>query len=187
MPSRAAKLSVLLAGALATLSACKQDDTASSPAPDPSQSVAPVQPSGEPSDPASAQASGAAGAIAADLDLGALQERQDPERLLRYYTNAIRVGDWNAAAKAWTLDALMTPEKLRAEFGGDAGPRMAVGKGDWANAAGSLFYEVPVTTDFPDGREARRGSIVLRRANDVPGASELQLVWRIERSSIVAQ
>lgn len=135
--------------------------------------------------PSGEASAGSEGGIAAGLDMGALQERRDPERLLRFYTNALRVGDWNSAAKAWALDALMTPEKLEAEFGGAAGPKVAVGRGDSGAAAGSLYYEVPVTIDFQDGRESRRGTIVLRRANDVPGASELQLVWRIERSSIV--
>jgi hypothetical protein len=186
MRSRTAQLlSVLVAGSLVTLAGCKQEEV---PAGAPSQSSdAAVPTDAAPSDEPSGWSSGAANGVAANLDLGALQERRDPERLLQFYTNAIRVGDWASAAKAWSLDAMMTPEKLQAEFDGDAGPKLALGRGDWANAAGSLFYETPVTVDFPDGRESRRGTIVLRRANDVPGASPQQLVWRIERSSIVPQ
>lgn len=41
--------------------------------------------------------------------------------------------------------------------------------------------------DFADGRPSRRGSIVLRRINDLPGASEQQLNWRIERMSTVTR
>jgi len=93
------------------------------------------------------------------------------------------VGDWIDAAKAWSLDAQMTPEKLQAEFGGQAGPKIAVGKGDVEGAAGSLYYEAPIVVDFADGRASKRGTIVLRRVNDVPGASEEQLNWRIERTS----
>ena len=135
----------------------------------------------------SAEASGEGGGIASPLDSAALQEKRDPDRLLRYYASAVRVGDWAAAAKAWSLDARMTPEKLEAEFGGDVGPQIALGKGDTEGAAGSLYYEAPVVITFPDGRTTRRGTIVLRRANDVPGASAEQLVWRIERSSTVSQ
>lgn len=136
----------------------------------------------------SAAATGAAvGGIASELDMGALIERRDPERLLRYYTNAIRLGDWIDGAKAWSLDAQMTPEKLRDEFGGKAGPKIAVGKGDIAGAAGSLYYEAPIVIDFADGRPSKRGTIVLRRVNDVPGASEEQLNWRIERTSTLTQ
>ena len=125
--------------------------------------------------------------LAAQLDQTALGERRDPERLLRYYINALRIGDWDDAAKAWTLDAQMTPNRLAEEFGGDAGPRIAVGRGDSSNAAGTLFYEAPLVLDFSDGRPSRRGSIVLRRVNDVPGASEQQLNWRIERMSTVTR
>lgn len=136
----------------------------------------------------SADASGAASsALAAKLDMAALKERRDPERLLRFYTNAIRIGDWVDAARAWSLDARMTPEKLEKEFGGDAGPKIAVGKGDTSGAAGSLYYEAPVVIDFADGRPSKRGTIVLRRVNDVPGASEQQLNWRIERTSTLTQ
>lgn len=185
MRSRTAKLlPFLVAGAITALGGCKQDEPSPAPIESESQSATGSQPGAEPSADASAAANGG---IAADQDLGALQEKADPERLLRFYINAIRIGDWEAAARAWSLDAQMTPEKLRAEFSGDAGPKVAVGKGDWENAAGSVFYEAPLTITFADARESRRGSIVLHRANDVPGASELQLVWRIERSSTVPQ
>ncbi|MCJ1961220.1 hypothetical protein [Novosphingobium mangrovi (ex Hu et al. 2023)] len=137
--------------------------------------------------PSDAATGAVSGGIANDLDMEALTERRDPERLLRYYTSAIRLGDWIDAAKAWSLDAQMSPEKLRDEFGGKAGPKIAVGKGDIAGAAGSLYYEAPIVVDFADGRPSRRGTIVLRRVNDVPGASEEQLNWRIERTSTLTQ
>jgi hypothetical protein len=129
----------------------------------------------------------AGAAPASTLDMAALGERRDPERLLRYYVSAIRVGDWASGAKAWSLDAQMTPDKLEAEFGGRAGPKLAVGKGDMEGAAGSLYYEAPLVVDFGDGRPSKRGTIVLRRVNDVPGASEEQLNWRIERTSTLTQ
>lgn len=174
-----------VAPAALLLSACDREQ----PVPQPSAEV-----SGEATDTAevaavpSADASAAASsALAANLDMAALKERRDPERLLRFYTNAIRIGDWVDAARAWSLDAQMTPNKLEKEFGGDAGPKIAVGKGDMAGAAGSLYYEAPILIDFADGRPSRRGTIVLRRVNDVPGASEEQLNWRIERTSTLPQ
>lgn len=129
----------------------------------------------------------AAPVAATTLDTGALAERRDPERLLRYYTNAVRAGDWVNAAKAWSLDAQMTPEKLTSEFGVTARPKLAVGKGDVEGAAGTLYYEAPVVVDYGDGRTAKRGTIVLSRVNDVPGASQEQLNWRIERTSTLVQ
>ena len=179
-------LALLAAGSLVALAGCKQDPSPAPLATDGSESAVASE-EVVPSDTPSGWSSGAANGVAADLDMGALQERRDPERLLRFYTSALRVGDWTNAAKAWSLDAGMTPDKLRAQFDGDAGPKLALGRGDWTNAAGSLFYETPVTVDFPDDRDSLRGTIVMRRANDVPGASALQLVWRIERSSIVPQ
>ena len=179
-------LALLAAGSLVALAGCQQEPSPAPLATDSSESAV-ANDEIVPSDTPSGWSSGAANGVAADLDLGALQERRDPERLLRFYTNAIRDGDWTNAAKAWSLDAGMTPDKLRAQFDGDAGPKLALGRGDWANAAGSLFYETPVTVDFADARESLRGTIVMRRANDVPGASPLQLVWRIERSSITPQ
>lgn len=137
-----------------------------------------------PGDQPSGWVSGDESLVSTALDLGALEERRDPERLLRFYTHAIRIGDWVNAAKAWSLDSTVTPEKLRAEFDGVAGPRLAVGRGDSSKYAGSLFYVTPVTVDFPDARTSRRGTIVMERADDAPGASPLQLVWRIKRSTI---
>ncbi|CDO35524.1 MULTISPECIES: hypothetical protein [Novosphingobium] len=180
-----AAFATALTASVLLLSACDREP----PMAEPSASI-----SGEPSEGAmvqevpSADASGAASAgLAAGLDMAALKERRDPERLLRFYTNAIRIGDWADAARAWSLDAQMTPEKLGAEFGGNAGPKIAVGKGDTSGAAGSLYYEAPMVVDFADGRPSRRGTIVLRRVNDVPGASEEQLNWRIERTSTLPQ
>lgn len=177
------KLSAAVAGsalaAMLLLTACEEKLPDTIPSGEPTAvmetDMPVVMPSGD--------ASGAAAGIAASLDMDALNERVDPERLLRYYTNAIRVGDWADAARAWSLDAQMTPAKLEAEFGGAAGPKLAVGKGDVEGAAGSLYYEAPITIAFADGRPSKRGTIVLRRVNDVPGASEQQLNWRIERTS----
>lgn len=176
-----AVLAVALSGAALLLAACQKED----PAAHATGQVDALASDGATTDEPSGDATGgvSAASAVAGLDSRALTERRDPERLLRYYTNAIRVGDWAAAARAWSLDAQMTPEKLEAEFGGQAGPKLAVGKGDVEGAAGSLYYEAPLVVDFADGRPSKRGTIVLRRVNDVPGASEEQLYWRIERTS----
>ncbi len=57
-----------------------------------------------------------------------------------------------------------------------------IGEGEVEGAAGSLYYEVPVTLSgmAKDGSAyERKGSIVLRRVNDVPGAEDWQLDWHI--------
>lgn len=184
MHNKAATAAAISATAL-LLAACNRDQPAAVTSAEPTAEATEAATAVEvPSADASVAASSA---LAAKLDMAALKERRDPERLLRFYTSAIRIGDWKDAARAWSLDAQMTPEKLANEFGGDAGPKIAVGKGDMEGAAGSLYYEAPLVIDFADGRPSRRGTIVLRRANDVPGASEEQLNWRIARTSALPQ
>ncbi len=181
-----AVLAIALCGTALTLAACGKagQDPAGAASADAASAASGAVVGDAPGDDASDAANGNAGA--GSLDMDALVERRDPERLLRYYVSAIRVGDWADASRAWSLDAEMTPAKLEAEFGGRA-PRLAVGKGDVEGAAGSLYYEAPLVVDFGDGRPSKRGTIVLRRVNDVPGASGQQLNWRIERTSTLTQ
>ena len=51
-------------------------------------------------------------------------------------------------------------------------------------AAGSSYYRVPVTVTgarADGGTKSYEGEIVLRRVNDIPGATPEQLTWHIER------
>lgn len=54
---------------------------------------------------------------------------------------------------------------------------------DPEGAAGSIYVSVPLSlSGTEDGRPVRRsGTAVLRRVNDVPGSSEAQRHWHIER------
>ncbi|WP_232496191.1 hypothetical protein [Novosphingobium kaempferiae] len=180
-----AALAIILSGSLLALAACGKagEDPAvlesASAEVDSTDAVVDAGPVGD--------ATGAPAVANSNLDAGALTERRDPERLLRYYVSAVRAGDWSAAADAWSLDAQMTPAKLEQQLGSQKGPRLAIGKGDMEGAAGSLYYEAPIVVDFGDGRPSKRGTIVLRRVNDVPGASDNQLNWRIERTSTLTQ
>lgn len=61
---------------------------------------------------------------------------------------------------------------------------VAVPSGTMEGAAGSLYYTAPATITGvqADGREARQtGQVILRRANDVDGATPAQRAWHIER------
>ena len=62
---------------------------------------------------------------------------------------------------------------------------MEIGKpGDMEGAAGSIYVTVPVGLLWQDqGRRTfRRGAdVILRRVNDVPGSTEAQRRWHIER------
>jgi hypothetical protein len=59
-----------------------------------------------------------------------------------------------------------------------------VGKaGDQEGAAGSIYLSVPLSLSADtDGKHiTRSGSVILRRVNDVPGSTEAQRRWHIER------
>lgn len=61
---------------------------------------------------------------------------------------------------------------------------VAVGEGAIEGACGSSYYEVSLTLtgSLQNGATyVREGTIVLRRANDVPGATAAQLRWHLER------
>ena len=178
---------VLLAMALA-LAGCRDR----APAPLPSEAAAspvfaseglPVAPASAPTSAESAPGASASASVA--LDASALHERRDPARLLRYYVAALEQGRWGAAAHAWRSNSGVTAATLRASYDRGRSLSVEVGKGDEEGAAGSIYYEVPVTLRFAGGAP-QRGTLTLRRVNDVPGATPEQLDWRIERSTIGA-
>ena len=56
------------------------------------------------------------------------------------------------------------------------------GKGRTEGAAGSLYMTIPVTVSYLDAKDKavnRAATVTLRRANNVPGATDEQLSWRI--------
>jgi hypothetical protein len=59
---------------------------------------------------------------------------------------------------------------------------VTVPAGQMEGAAGSSFYRVPtiVTGTLSDGSRATlRGDVILRRVNDIDGATPAQLAWQI--------
>jgi hypothetical protein len=71
-----------------------------------------------------------------------------------------------------------------ATFADYATVNAAVGDGTSEGAAGSIYYEVPVTlsgTTRSGGTYLREGTMTLRRVNDVPGATPAELRWHLER------
>ena len=121
---------------------------------------------------------------ATKLDTGALQERKDPARVLRYYAQALHARNWDAAAKAWGRNSGITAAILEAAYDRPTPPSFEIGKGQGDAGAGSQFYEAPVVLRFGGEAMAERGTLTLRRVNDVDGATPDQLRWHIERSTI---
>ena len=183
---------LVLAGALA-LAACDRDD----PAPQPPQTPPPVvtpptapppvataAPSPEPT--AFAAPEPAPSRAPSPLDKGAVNERRDPERVLKFYAAALAARDWASAARVWGQGSGVTAKTLKDSYDRLAPPRLVIGKGEQEGGAGSLYYEAPVTLRFGAGDQPQRGTLLLRRVNDVDGATPEQLRWRIERSTIGA-
>jgi hypothetical protein len=144
------------------------------------------EPSGAASETPPAQPSATAPAPSgAALDTGAVHERKSPERVLRFYAAALEQGQWDLAAMAWRASSGVTGATLKASYDRGSPLTLDFGKGDEEGAAGSVYYEVPVTLRFGVGKP-EQGTLTLRRVNDVPGATPEQLDWRIERSTIGA-
>ncbi len=61
-------------------------------------------------------------------------------------------------------------------------PKVTFGKGESEGAAGSIYYTAPVT--ITDGSRIITGEVVLRRVNDVDGATSEQLRWHIESTTL---
>jgi hypothetical protein len=157
--------------AILALGGCQRHE----PAPEPTVAASEA-PSAQPSAPAP---TGAA------LDTSAVHERKSPERVVRFYAAALEQGQWDLAASAWRVSSGVTGATLKASYDRGVPLRLDVGKGDAEGAAGSIYYEVPVTLRFGGGKP-EQGTLTLRRVNDVPGATADQLDWRIERSTIGA-
>jgi hypothetical protein len=77
----------------------------------------------------------------------------------------------------------MTRAQFNALFDGFGKITVAVPGGRSEGAAGSIYYEVPTTITGASGKKLA-GTTVLRRVNDVPGASAEQLRWHIERFDV---
>lgn len=185
MRSATLKRSLLAAAcstALALLAGCQGQDSTSEPV-----DVASTETPADGGSQAAAAASETPAPAQEPLDYGALTEREKPSRLLHFYAEALHRQDWAAAALAWASGAGVSAEALASAYGRETQPTLAVGKGTTEGAAGSLFYEAPAVLDYGDGSDNERGTITLRRSNDVPGASEEQLSWRIKSSTVGPQ
>lgn len=94
--------------------------------------------------------------------------------------------------QAWAmLDPASQDRWSKAEFAAIFAPlrdvAVAVPNGVMEGAAGSLYYSglVEITAEDADGRPVRiEGPLVLRRANDVPGATPEQVRWRFHSADL---
>jgi hypothetical protein len=118
-------------------------------------------------------------------DLAVLDSR-DCRTVAEAYLDALARGDYAFAARVWD-DPVVDDARLKALFAGYKQPAIAIGTVEQEGAAGSLYCTVGGTlTDAGNpAKAAQKGEIVLKRVNDVPGATAAQLRWTIRSSSFV--
>ncbi|MBT2134817.1 hypothetical protein KK137_10765 [Croceibacterium sp. LX-88] len=111
---------------------------------------------------------------------------KDCERVVELYFDAITDGKYALAALVWN-DPAIDAARLGAAY-----RSYQMADFDWQDpevegAAGSLYCTVKATlTDADDrSRSPEEGTMVLRRVNDVPGATPDQLRWTIRSSTFV--
>ena len=110
---------------------------------------------------------------------------RDPAKVLVDWARAVSLRDWDTAFAYWGEHGEasgMTRDQFRAAWNRLNDPVVEVGPGQQEGAAGSSYYTAPVT--ITDGARRLSGEVVLRRANDVPGATLEQLRWHIESSTL---
>jgi hypothetical protein len=86
-------------------------------------------------------------------------------------------------------DPVIDDARLKALFAGYKQPSIAISDVGQEGAAGSLYCTVSGTLSDAGGapKPAQKGEIVLKRVNDVPGATPEQLRWTIRSSTFVEE
>lgn len=104
-------------------------------------------------------------------------------QVVQHYGALIEQKRWSEANKLWN-DA-GGAAKFAKELAQYAETHLEIGNpGDEEGAAGSIYVAIPAIFygDGKDGQPFRRSAeVILRRVNDVPGSTEEQRRWRIER------
>lgn len=151
------------------LAACDKPDA---PVPPPTASAAAVEPAAPPD---------ISGPVATS-EAKEPSTSRDPRRVVVAWASAMSLRDWPTAYRYWGdrgTRSGQTEAEFAAQWAGVADPQFDIGEGQSEGAAGSLFYTAPIT--LIDGTRRVEGEIVLRRVNDVPGATAEQLRWHIDR------
>lgn len=168
-----------LAGAALLIAGCHQ--RASKPST--SESAAPA--SGVPAPATPATSASSSPAPAQTPVATAPSTSRDPKEVLIAWAGAVSLRQWLLARAYWGeygSQSGLEPGEFVARWNVLKDPVIDIGQGDQEGAAGSLFYTAPVA--IHDGKRTIRGEVVLRRVNDVPGASAEELRWHIESTTL---
>jgi hypothetical protein len=104
-------------------------------------------------------------------------------QVVQHYGALIEQGRWTESWQLWSsaTDAKVFDRNWRE----DSEIHMEIGKpGDMNGAAGSSYVTVPAVfygKTKAGGSFRRAANVVLRRVNDVPGSTEAQRRWHVER------
>jgi hypothetical protein len=116
----------------------------------------------------------------------AVLENRDCRAVGQAYVDALARNDFDFAARVWN-DPAINAAKLRAVFTAYNIPHVVIAKVQEEGAAGSLYCTITarLTDNADPNKTPQTGEIVLRRVNDVPGATADQLRWTIQSSTLV--
>ena len=116
---------------------------------------------------------------------GEPSQSRDPKEVLGDWAKAVQMRDWATVRAYWGDKGArsgLSEKDFAAKWSSLLDPRVTIGQGDQEGAAGSSYYTAPVR--IIDGPRTLKGEIVIRRVNDVDGASDEQLRWHIESTTI---
>ncbi|HET6943179.1 MAG TPA: hypothetical protein VFH89_13550 [Sphingomicrobium sp.] len=185
--------------ALLLLAACSQQSQQNDVVANASESVTPVANAPSPEAPLNPPAPGEPGGLPDDrtpVVEGPIDPKsaQGAGQVLQTYFALIEQGKYADAYKLWSDGGKATGEtagqfaksfEAYREFHANIG-----GPGDMEGAAGSSYVDYPVQLygRTKDGKEFNaRGTMTLRRVNDVPGSTAEQRSWHIYKSDVPAQ
>lgn len=116
---------------------------------------------------------------------GAPSTSRDPAEVLAFWGTAVELRDWATVRATWGdrgARSGLSDKAFAARWSSLLDPKVTIGKGEQEGAAGSLYYTAPVR--IVDGARILSGNVVLRRVNDIDGASDEQLRWHIESTTL---
>ncbi|MFM5916943.1 MAG: hypothetical protein ACKOOL_05350 [Novosphingobium sp.] len=110
---------------------------------------------------------------------------RDPSKVVEAWAKAMSLKQWGTAYRYWGDEGArsgLTLLQFSEKWGRVSNPEFELRPGTTEGAAGSSYYTAPIV--LIDGKRTSRGQIVLRRVNDVPGATAEQLRWHIESLTV---
>ena len=111
---------------------------------------------------------------------------KDCAEVVQFYLEAVGGREWDKAALVWD-DPVVDAARLAAVYGGYKVPKVEWTEPFVEGAAGSLYCTVSgkLTDEGDAAKVLLEGTLLLRRANDVPGATPDQLRWTLQSSTFV--